>query len=259
MVELDKIDLSALSEALEDHGLEHSWWFDPETGETVYRSEYELDDAEDAARRLIAIEPLESSEGYGDMEDFAAGVSDARARDLLARALQGRGAFRRFKDVLLEFPELRDQWFAFHDARMLRRALSWLRDEGLIDEETCEAQCLKFPDPAMPAPKIVDGVGVAAATAEALKELYGKRLRKVLLFGSWARRTAEPDSDVDLLVVLDRVDSSWEEHKRMSEVLDRQSFANDTVVTAIPVAEDDYRTASSPFLVRARAEGQALV
>jgi hypothetical protein len=32
----------------------------------------------------------------------------------------------------LGFPELREAWFRFHDARMQRRAIGWLRDRGLI-------------------------------------------------------------------------------------------------------------------------------
>ena len=60
------------------------------------------------------------------MEDFIRRVRDPRARDLLERAIAGRGAFRRFKDTLLDFPDLRPVWFAFHDARMERRAIEWL-------------------------------------------------------------------------------------------------------------------------------------
>jgi predicted nucleotidyltransferase len=46
---------------------------------------------------------------------------------------------------------------------------------------------------------------IAALVAEDLRQLYGQRLRQVLLFGSWARGDATDDSDIDLMVVLDRV------------------------------------------------------
>jgi predicted nucleotidyltransferase len=39
-----------------------------------------------------------------------------------------------------------------------------------------------------------------------LRERFGPRLRAVRLFGSYARGTADEDSDVDLLVLLDHVD-----------------------------------------------------
>jgi predicted nucleotidyltransferase len=85
--------------------------------------------------------------------------------------------------------------------------------------------------------------------------VYGERLRRVLLFGSWARGDAHPESDIDLLVVLDRVDSIWDELRRMDPHLWRHSFANDTVVTALPVAERDVEERKRPVLVRAQTEG----
>jgi hypothetical protein len=56
---------------------------------------------------LIPIDPIPSYVWYQDMADFAEGISDAAAGRRLARALQGRGAFRRFKNQLYEHhPEL---------------------------------------------------------------------------------------------------------------------------------------------------------
>jgi predicted nucleotidyltransferase len=91
--------------------------------------------------------------------------------------------------------------------------------------------------------------------ARDLRRLYGDRLSSVLLFGSWARGDAHPESDIDLLVVLDRVDSVWDELRRMDPVLWRHSFDNDTVVTALPVARRDLEQRERPVLARAQAEG----
>ncbi|MDG4820434.1 hypothetical protein O7635_01025 [Asanoa sp. WMMD1127] len=46
---------------------------------------------------LVAIDPLPSRVWHRDMADFAEAISDAVAGQRLARAIQGRGAFRRFK------------------------------------------------------------------------------------------------------------------------------------------------------------------
>ena len=48
--------------------------------------------------------------------------------ELLEVAINGKGAFRRFKDVLLNYPEERERWFQFKDDRMKERALEWLDD-----------------------------------------------------------------------------------------------------------------------------------
>src|SRR6266498_2584105 len=139
MLDLERVDLRSLAEALEDYSPETTWWFDPQTGETEpYFADpvsAALDEEEEdwLDRGLIRIEPIPSREAYGDMEDFIDRVRDPRARDLLERAIAGRGAFRRFKDTLLDFQELREVWFAFHDARMERRVIEWLADQGLLE------------------------------------------------------------------------------------------------------------------------------
>jgi predicted nucleotidyltransferase len=258
MLDLAKLDLSDLCMALEDNSPEHSWWFDPETGEAELWSEYtgdELGLGHPDDRGLRYIEPIGSREAYGDMEDFVERVRDPRARDLLARAIEGRGAFRRFKDALLEFPELRAAWFAFHDARMERRALEWLAATGLVDASAADRAIADRPDPELP--EIAGGFdphAIAAAVAEELRELYGERLKQVLLFGSWARGDAHPESDIDLLVVLDRIESRWGERDRMDEILERHSFENNTIVSEIPVSEVELNAAEIPLLMRVREE-----
>lgn len=260
MLDFEAIDLASLAEALEDHSAETSRWFDPGTGEVEpwiddLSSEEEGDHPED--RGLIRVDPIPSEVGYGDMEGFIERVREPRARDLLQRAVQGRGAFRRFKDTLFEFPELRAAWFAFHDARYQRRALQWLADEGIIDPEVAQREQASRPDPELPelGPSL-DPNEVAGAVAQDLRELYGERLERVILYGSWARGDAHPESDIDLLVVLDRVDSAWDELRRMEPVLWRHSYASDTVVSATPASEADVRSGRWPFLRQATSEGR---
>jgi predicted nucleotidyltransferase len=265
MLDLERVDLRSLAEALEDHSPETTWWFDPQTGETEpYLADpvsvgLEAEEEDPLDRGLIRIEPIPSREAYGDMEDFIGRVRDSRARDLLERAIAGRGAFRRFKDTLLDFQELRQVWFAFHDARMERRAIEWLADQGLLEPSLAEREVLAREDPQLPeSASGFDPVEVATAVAEDLRALYGGRLRRVLLFGSWARGDAHRESDIDLLVVLDRVESPWEELRRMDEILWRHSYRNDAVISAVPVGEDELREAARPLLIRAQAEGRAV-
>jgi hypothetical protein len=46
------------------------------------------------------------------MEKFAS-MQNEKLSELLFVALDGKGAFRRFKDVILNFPEEREKWFDF--------------------------------------------------------------------------------------------------------------------------------------------------
>jgi len=138
------IDLDELCSAMEDSSYEHEYYLDLKTGEILFLSEY-MDDEEtrklrdqieEDFDRYERIPKAESHEGYEDMEDFIATVKDERLVELLEVAINGRGAFRRFKDVLLRYPEERERWFQFKDERMQERAHEWLDDIGvMLDEE----------------------------------------------------------------------------------------------------------------------------
>jgi hypothetical protein len=65
------------------------------------------------------------------MVDFIDGVEDEHIAELLRVAINGRGAFRWFKDVLLDYREEREKWFNFKNVRMQERAVEWLDDIGI--------------------------------------------------------------------------------------------------------------------------------
>lgn len=261
MLDIAKVDLGLIAEALEDHSWSRSWWLDPTTGDVnpgasemwdgIAEAEEDYRAAED--RGLVAIEPIDSSEAYGDMEDFIEAVSDPRARSALERAIRGRGAFRRFKDTLLDHPELRDAWFRFHDVRMERRALTWLTDAGLVEPGVASAEIAKRPDPDVPHDA---ATGLARAVAVELRTLFADELDEVIVFGSRARDDAGLGSDLDLLVVLDRVDSPWEDLRRMDDILWRHSLESGVTISAVPVSSEELRSATWPLLERVRAEGR---
>jgi hypothetical protein len=65
--------------------------------------------------RYIAVPAADSGEGYRDMEDFIATMKDERLQDRLWQAIAGRGAFRRFKDILSSHFHERERWFEFQE------------------------------------------------------------------------------------------------------------------------------------------------
>lgn len=86
--------------------------------------------------RYLPIPQEGSRDSYQDMVDFIETVADERLRDLLAVAIQGRGAFGRFKDVLRrsEFESECNRWFAFSKECEYCRVLEWLVAEGFSVE-----------------------------------------------------------------------------------------------------------------------------
>jgi Uncharacterised protein family (UPF0158) len=204
MLNLEQVDLADLALALEDHSDAHTWWLDPRTGAVEPR--FGTQAREDGEHSPIAVDPLPTAVGYGDMEDFVARVRDPRARYLLERAIAGRGAFRRFKDTLLDYPELRRAWFRFHDVRGERRAIDWLAEHGLVAPDAADEAIAQRSDPGVAdLPGLLDAEGVAHRVTRDLRRLYGDRLRTVLLTGLWAHGDAHPESPLELLIVLDEV------------------------------------------------------
>ena len=145
MLDLGRLDLDEIASALADQtDYEHRWLIDPRTGEVMFwtsdtgidgQNPVDLDDLD-----LLCIDPLPSYIWYRDMADFAEEISDERAGRRLARAIDGRGAFRRFKAELHEeYPHLLPAWYAFRDSRaqapgrrMARRQLSRGRRRGQL-------------------------------------------------------------------------------------------------------------------------------
>lgn len=128
---------------------------DPRTGQVVFWTSNTGIDGENPVEMdkldLIPIDPIPSRVWFQDMPDFAEGISDGPAGRRLVTALQGRGAFRRFRTQLSEdLPQLISPWHALRDARAQRRAVDWLRDQGLISDDAAEEYAADHPDPVLP-------------------------------------------------------------------------------------------------------------
>jgi Uncharacterised protein family (UPF0158) len=156
VLELSGLNLEEIAYALGDQtDYEHRLLIDPETGEIAYwtsdtgidgKTPVDLDDLD-----LICINPLPSWVWYQDMADFADAITDDLAGRRLARAIRGKGAFRRFKDELQEeYPDLLPVWYEFRDVRAKRRAVEWLAENSLIDDDAASRYLSAHPDPELP-------------------------------------------------------------------------------------------------------------
>jgi predicted nucleotidyltransferase len=90
-----------------------------------------------------------------------------------------------------------------------------------------------------------------------LEVTYGQRLRLVMLYGSEARGEARPDSDIDVLVLLDEVTQYGAELQRCLTALYPLSLELDRPISAKPVAMQEYETFDCPLYRRVRQEGIA--
>lgn len=67
----------------------------------------------------IRFEGMESDESFGIMEDFVAEIADERIRQRFEDAIGYRKPFQNFKHLLLSYPDLREQWFAYKNQRFI--------------------------------------------------------------------------------------------------------------------------------------------
>jgi hypothetical protein len=133
------VDAGELIMALEHHGDESGRVLDLQTGEVLFLADEALvgpdDDLEEQIERepdrYRAIDPIPSSTGWQIMAEFVEQLPAGEARGILTRALQHRHPFRSFKNALLAYPQLREQWFAFHEKSLAQLAQEWLDDEGI--------------------------------------------------------------------------------------------------------------------------------
>lgn len=91
-----------------------------------------------------------------------------------------------------------------------------------------------------------------------LRDHYGDRIARLVLFGSRARGDASPDSDYDVLVVLRGTVAPSTERRRLSSALYGLCFRHDAVLSCHFVDEDRYETERSPFFLNVRREGLAV-
>ncbi len=163
-----KVSYTDLEIAFSMQGSEYQNWLDKQTGEVIsYDShiedelltggdlsdlpKWQQEEVENARRvlralgdlpgedgneavepdRYVTIPRIETHDAYETMVDFVETVRSDHLRELLSVALRGKGAFRRFKDVLLDYPAERERWFEFESRRERETIEEWAQEQGV--------------------------------------------------------------------------------------------------------------------------------
>lgn len=87
-----------------------------------------------------------------------------------------------------------------------------------------------------------------------LQSVYGNQLKGIYLFGSYARGEADWESDLDILVVLDRFDRYAHEVKRTGALAADLSLKYGVTVSLVFLREHEWLKGDTPFLLNVRDE-----
>ena len=124
------VDWEALEDAFENNAPEVHSYLHLTTGE-VLRVVDGVADPQMHVRiasdgNYLRIDPVSSREQYRWMERYIPMVEEPDLRSKLTVAIDGKGAFRRFKDVLMAYGPERERWFTFRSERLRTFMEAWL-------------------------------------------------------------------------------------------------------------------------------------
>jgi hypothetical protein len=156
MNKMKPVKLKDIVDELEIQMDEYNKYFNKETGEIITVSTEELSIAEESEegddfsdypdwqRDSIrdALDIIENWENYIElpdkweideyriMEEFCGSIKNDRISDALYSAIQGRGAFRRFKDAIHRYG-VEDDWYRFRKEALKNIAMEWCEENGI--------------------------------------------------------------------------------------------------------------------------------
>src|SRR6187399_1887816 len=105
----------------------------------------------------------------GEVLRVVDGIADPDIQGRLMAAIDGKGAFRRFKDVLMAFAPERERWFAFRSERLRVFMEAWLNAHGL--------RAIARPQPPVEAPVAVAPAAAPPEVIEAAPSSAPERAR----------------------------------------------------------------------------------
>lgn len=95
---------------------------------------------------------------------------------------------------------------------------------------------------------------VLSEVKQSLNETLGERLVSVRVFGSYARGEERTDSDIDVLVLVQKVDNYGDLIRRTSQSMADISLRHDVVLSRTFATAQDYRESQMPFFLNVRRE-----
>jgi predicted nucleotidyltransferase len=88
-----------------------------------------------------------------------------------------------------------------------------------------------------------------------LIKMYGEKIKRVILYGSYVRGEATRDSDIDILVLVDESLNPFEVRESLSDLLFDILLEEGELISVIAVPEQLFENYNSPFMLSVKNEG----
>ena len=88
-----------------------------------------------------------------------------------------------------------------------------------------------------------------------LVKVYKEGIKKVILYGSCVRSEMTRDSDIDILVLVEKSLDPFEVRESLSDLLFDMILNEGELVSVIVVPEDFFESYNSPFMLNVKKEG----
>ena len=130
-----KVKLNDIIDALEfvNLGMDTTAYLNPENLKIVYIDDY-IDISEEEKERIyeeyISLPTKYYIDEYSMMAEFIDTIEDERLYNQLYIAINGKGAFRRFKDTCINFDVI-DDWYKFREEKYKELAIEWCKDNDI--------------------------------------------------------------------------------------------------------------------------------
>ncbi|MEJ5284217.1 MAG: nucleotidyltransferase domain-containing protein [Brevinematia bacterium] len=88
-----------------------------------------------------------------------------------------------------------------------------------------------------------------------LLNIYGEKIREVILYGSYARKKYTKNSDIDILVLTDISLNPSEVRKSLSDLLLDILIEDEELVSVIIIPENTFKNYNYPFVKNVKKDG----
>lgn len=133
------IKLNEIIDALDFKNDEIEYYYNPDDNKIFMSNIGEIDnlnedELDELFEKSIMLPTRYDINEYSIMEDFIETIDDVKLYNQLCIAINGPGAFRRFKDTCINF-EIIEDWYKFREKRYKEIVINWCKENNINYEE----------------------------------------------------------------------------------------------------------------------------